>query len=763
MIDDANPYVESNFSWAEWTPNTTLKLCRVPWDASYRDVVRFASRETQQEWFDKLDGVECRPATMHIFNAPARVELPFNEASNWNYLVAYNDYPGLEAPRAWYYYIQHVEYVNAHCTQLTLMLDVWQSFQFDVTFGSCYVTRGHIGIANENQWKEWGRTYLTLPEGLDTGSEMTVQHHEFKQLYDIIVATNGRRQVNFSVLIVSTVNLEADGGTASNPSLNTSTGSFQQNQPNGTTQYLFAKVDDFVNFMFNISRKPWQAQGIIAIYALPSTTQGWFSEDEWKQVTIGEVTAYKATFSYIDTTATKGVAAITVDNFRNLFRIPERYHNLQKFLTFPYCCLEVTLYNGSTLILRPELVGSDTLTIWRLTNFAPPSLRMTFFPRDYGNDGDDLEWSAGVDGNGVQMGGGEFLDTSVSMSNFPQFCGVNNNAMLSLANQAHSIAWSYDNADWAQAKARLGVNQSMQAAHLSTEYANEANRLNIGNRNATNAIAANSLNKSLAISQAGNIASAGLQTSQNNLNALVGAVQSLGSAGVGLASGNVLGAAGSLLGGVAGMASTAIANRGVNESAEIANSMASANTANSLSTNTAMTAQANSYGTASTNLNNRQTMAMANVNASYAMKAISGDYNNAIAGLNAKVQDTKLTAPSTIASMGGDAFNHALAMVGVTVKWKTIQKGAMTAIGEYWLRYGYFVQRFITPPASLECMEKFTYWQMQEAYVMGTLPEEYRLTIKGMFERGVTVWDRPEYIGVTDWADNEPLPGISYE
>ena len=34
MINDVNPYVESNFSWAEWTPNTTLKLCRVPWDAS---------------------------------------------------------------------------------------------------------------------------------------------------------------------------------------------------------------------------------------------------------------------------------------------------------------------------------------------------------------------------------------------------------------------------------------------------------------------------------------------------------------------------------------------------------------------------------------------------------------------------------------------------------------------------------------------------------------------------------------------------------
>ena len=84
VIDDVNPYVESNFSWAEWTPNTTLKICRVPWDASYRDVVRFVSRETQREWFDKLDGVECRPATMHIFGAPVRIDMPFNQASNYN-------------------------------------------------------------------------------------------------------------------------------------------------------------------------------------------------------------------------------------------------------------------------------------------------------------------------------------------------------------------------------------------------------------------------------------------------------------------------------------------------------------------------------------------------------------------------------------------------------------------------------------------------------------------------------------------------------
>jgi hypothetical protein len=78
------------------------------------------------------------------------------------------------------------------------------------------------------------------------------------------------------------------------------------------------------------------------------------------------------------------------------------------------------------------------------------------------------------------------------------------------------------------------------------------------------------------------------------------------------------------------------------------------------------------------------------------------------------------------------------------------------------LRYGYFIQRFITPPQSLECMTKFTYWQMQECYVRGDLPEQYRQTIKGVFESGATIWTNPDDIGVTDWADNDPLPGISF-
>ena len=97
------------------------------------------------------------------------------------------------------------------------------------------------------------------------------------------------------------------------------------------------------------------------------------------------------------------------------------------------------------------------------------------------------------------------------------------------------------------------------------------------------------------------------------------------------------------------------------------------------------------------------------------------------------------------------------------VRFRQIPPAAMQAIGEVWLRYGYYVQRFMQLPSNLMAMSNFTYWKLHELYVRSsTCPEEYRLTVKGIFESGVTVWTDPDKIGVTDYADNTPLAGISY-
>lgn len=775
MIGDVNPIVESNFSWAEWTPNTTLKLCRVPWDASYRDIVRFASRETQREWFDKLDGVQCRPATMHVFNTPARVELPFNEASNWNYLVAYNDYPGLEGPRAWYYFIQRVEYVNAHCTQLVLMLDVWQSFQHDVTFGSCYVTRGHIGVANEHQWDDYGRTYLALPEGLDTGSEMVTTSQEYRSIiegrhYDI--DGGGVDWVDYGLIVVSTTNLTDDPGSTSEPKLATAGGAIFEQETDGCSVYY---CDNRMAYVANIMALgtlfPWVTQGICAVYMVPKIPQDYVSRYGHRVTKIyGQTVSeqygniYSFNSSLDSDLRYEDVMAVT--GFRDRFNIPARYRNLRKLRCYPYCVIECSCLNGTVITYRPEDIQSDTLTVRETYTYAPSGARINFYVPGYNEAGAGTTVPLRINGKdmGLPIDGGEMLNASFGITNLPHFSVVNNGGALAMANSAYTRAYAQESAQWTRQKALTSANVANSNAALQREYATRQTNWANENRTAMNAITANSLNQSLAIGQNQTSQMANLQVEQNiksnNLNGMAGII---GGGLNAVASRSPLGVVNAVGGAFLGSARTDIANYGINSSAAVSNSTAGASTANQLATNAAATSQANTYASGATGLSNQLSAITSQANYGLADYAAQGDYQNAIAGINAQVQQMQLTPPTTSGALGGDMFNLSNGIMGVLVRFKTCAPSALRAAGEYMLRYGYFVQRFVTPPASLECMEKFTFWQMQEAYVRGTLPEEYRLTIKGMFERGVTVWNRPEYIGVTDWADNEPLSGIGYQ
>ena len=59
-------------------------------------------------------------------------------------------------------------------------------------------------------------------------------------------------------------------------------------------------------------------------------------------------------------------------------------------------------------------------------------------------------------------------------------------------------------------------------------------------------------------------------------------------------------------------------------------------------------------------------------------------------------------------------------------------------------------------------MSNFTYWKMQQVQVNGTLPELFKETIRGIFEKGVTVWTNPNNINNIDLADNDIVEGVRY-
>lgn len=725
---------DNGLSWAYFPPNTSFKLCNVPWDMSYRDIVKFGDHKAQDDYFNSLPGVTVTNTSGHRFNQPVKLNIPFNKANQYNYIIVKNDYPQVEQPRYWYYFIQNITMVNLYVSQFNIMLDVVQSFQLDVQLGNCYVERGHIGIANENAEQDGGRTYLDIPEGLDTGAESQITS---QSVTPFIANGENLSHSGAAVMVFSTVKLYEDPGTVDNPHIQVAGGTVSNNIPNGIDTYYFPTVTAFYIFMANGSDFPWVMQNIQKCIMVPQFLEEGngvtkvvpFAKDYLKSVEM-----YYASQTWLNVNKT----IIEDDNFRNRFIIPDRYKNLKKFRLFPYAWAELTLMNGNSLILKPQNINGNDMKIWEDAYFGPPTPRAAFHA--IGENAGD-----GTDSNGLD----EQMNSTVGVIDYPSLAVVNNAGQVYLASNAHSIDYQRQTANWSQQKTSMGINNAYAQAQLSAGYAEQQTGLGNRNRSAMAGISNQSATRSTDIAQN----QANFDYGMQQLNTIGGGVANvLGNA----ATGNIGGAIGAAVGaGIGAYANNATYNQG--------NQTRAAQLGNTVDTTNAQTSQSNSYASQQTGLSNQQSLQFADMNRSMATAVASGDYANAIAGINAKVQDTALMSPSVAGQMGGDVLLYASNRWRIWLRYRQIMPAAMRNIGEYWLRYGYYVQRFLKPPASWQTMEHFTFWKMHELYIRSsTCPEEFKLSIKGIFEKGVTVWNNPDDIGVIDYADNNPLPGVRY-
>ena len=130
-------------------------------------------------------------------NRPIRISMPFSEANRYNYLIVQNpSMPISQRNRAtvFFYFITSVEYIAPETTQLTVSLDVWQTYHSMVEFGGAYVERSHILENNAKKLIEAGKgdvhiryanAYLKAPEGIDLGQRMMIAKSWVESFLDV--------------------------------------------------------------------------------------------------------------------------------------------------------------------------------------------------------------------------------------------------------------------------------------------------------------------------------------------------------------------------------------------------------------------------------------------------------------------------------------------------------------------------------------------------------------------------------------------------
>lgn len=678
-----------------WPAGSSVKLCRVNWDSTYRDVVIFDSKEERNDWFDSLGSYFSWTIENMSYLKPRqaiKVNLPYSDAFRYNYCMVRNPASPKYDDTRMFYFVTNVEYVAPSTTLITLQLDVIMTYQHLVNIGSCFVERGHVAQANANYrtnmagvGKSWAmRRYLDVPEGLDVGSDYVTVDTEC-----ISISDDG-----YYIIIMSTADLTADPGTINNPNLKTAGSGNVSGIPSSCEVYAM-DIDNWVGFLRDMQSYPWVTQCIICAYSFPKRfviATG--------TVHIGNRTAYSIT-STASATVYPADESATLARIDNIF---ERIHSKidatvkhDKFCVFPYSFIEITANTGTSVLLKPQYMP-NALTLKTICCALYPFARIGVIPWEYGGrttDNYTVSWTD-LQGQGHMslLNKNEGLANALWLADFPMFSIVNNSYMSYMASTAHSRTYSYEAAGWTLARTNM-------ASQLSYEQAQGAMATNQMNRDLSNEMA--------------------------RLNMGVSFGTGLIGAGGQLLSGN--------FGGAAASAANTVMNAAMSQ-AQYANS--NQQFANSMS----------------------QAQFVAGSNFDLARQAAAGDYEMAIKSINSAVQDAALMAPSVVGQSGGDVLAQANGLYNITINFKMITAGVQARIADFWSRYGYQVNEFIQgsyrPMKSLKVMSRFSYWKMRECYLQNSnATNDELLTIKGILERGTTVWNSPNLIGSPVIDSNE--------
>ena len=130
-------------------PSSTIYLCNVPIDASYKNQIYFADKTEQKNYFEKC---VTRYFTEYLtvrktlpdgsFESYVRVNANIDNirAMNCNYMYYTNEH---HSTKTFYAFITKLIYINEATTEIRFETDVYQTWLFDVELLDSYVVREH--------------------------------------------------------------------------------------------------------------------------------------------------------------------------------------------------------------------------------------------------------------------------------------------------------------------------------------------------------------------------------------------------------------------------------------------------------------------------------------------------------------------------------------------------------------------------------------------------------------------------------------------
>lgn len=127
-------------------PQTDLRLLKVPLTLDNKNQLTFSTLNAQTSYFLGLPHLEINNISYQRKDSIIRYPAHIDTIIQYNYCMYKNE----NYTNKWFYgFIIGMRYINDGMTEILIQTDVYQTWQFDITFKESFVEREMIAVAND--------------------------------------------------------------------------------------------------------------------------------------------------------------------------------------------------------------------------------------------------------------------------------------------------------------------------------------------------------------------------------------------------------------------------------------------------------------------------------------------------------------------------------------------------------------------------------------------------------------------------------------
>lgn len=287
---------------------TSIALCNVP--ITPTNQIDFPNIEAQKQYFMGKGVHVFFPCKYQARTGKIRVKGYVETFNNCNYGYYTNTYNGVQ--KTFYFWIVQKNALARETTELTIQLDVFQTWLFDVNMKECFIEREHVA--------DDGLGINTYPEDFELGEYVTVNRE---------CVTEMQGETCFFVAVT-----DSDTGDIG--------GLFANNYSGFRLLYYsqrdYQKLTDYITSLCNAGK----GDAIAFIFQFPDAYfKKFFGSMQSGQM----IEEYKGHFGI-------NVGVSAVEKFKH--KQEEYTPKNKKLLTYPYRMLSVSAPNGGNTILKYE-------------------------------------------------------------------------------------------------------------------------------------------------------------------------------------------------------------------------------------------------------------------------------------------------------------------------------------------------------------------------------------------------------------------------